>query len=135
MARYTALLTEHPIDLVCMGIGENGHIAFNDPPVADFAAPHTIKVVELDEACRRQQVNDDCFPDFDAVPTHALSLTCPALMSGRHLVITVPGELKANAVRDALTGPISTACPASILRTHPSAQLHLDTDSFQLTRP
>ena len=132
VARYTALMTESPIDLVCMGIGENGHIAFNDPPVADFDDPQTIKVVELDEACRQQQVNDGCFPDFDSVPTHALSLTCPALMAGKHLVITVPGKLKANAVKETLTGPISTACPASILRTHSSAELHLDTDSYQL---
>ena len=132
LARYTELMNESPIDLVCMGIGENGHIAFNDPPVADFNDPHTIKVVELDEACRQQQVNDGCFPDFDSVPTHALSLTCPALMSGRHLIITVPGKLKANAVKETLTGPITTTCPASILRTHPNAELHLDTDSYQL---
>ncbi|OUV11254.1 MAG: glucosamine-6-phosphate deaminase [Verrucomicrobiaceae bacterium TMED86] len=132
VARYTELMNESPIDLVCMGIGENGHIAFNDPPVADFNDPHTIKVVELDEACRQQQVNDGCFPDFDSVPTHALSLTCPALMSGKHLIITVPGKLKANAVKETLTGPITTTCPASILRTHPNAELHLDTDSYQL---
>lgn len=132
VSRYTALLNESPIDLVCMGIGENGHIAFNDPPVADFEDPQTIKVVELDEACRRQQVNDGCFPDFASVPTHALSLTCPALMAGKHLVISVPGALKAQAVKDTLTGPISTACPASILRTHPGAELHVDTDSFRL---
>ena len=132
VARYTSLMNESPIDLVCMGIGENSHIAFNDPPVADFEDPHTIKVVELDEACRQQQVNDGCFPDFASVPTHALSLTCPALMSGNHLVISVPGELKAQAVKDTLTGPISTACPASILRTHPAAELHVDADSFKL---
>ena len=132
VARYTALMTESLIDLVCMGIGENGHIAFNDPPVADFNDPQTIKVVELDEACRQQQVNDGCFPDFDSVPTHALSLTCPALMSGKHLIITVPGKLKANAVRETLTGPITTTCPASILRTHPDAELHLDADSYHL---
>lgn len=132
VARYTALMTESPIDLVCMGIGENGHIAFNDPPVADFNDPQTIKVVELDEACRQQQVNDGCFPDLDSVPTHALSLTCPALMSGKHLIITVPGKLKANAVKETLTGPITTTCPASILRTHPDAELHLDTDSYHL---
>ena len=132
VARYTALMTESLIDLVCMGIGENGHIAFNDPPVADFNDPQTIKVVELDDACRQQQVNDGCFPDFDSVPTHALSLTCPALMSGKHLIITVPGKLKANAVRETLTGPITTTCPASILRTHPDAELHLDTDSYHL---
>ena len=79
-ARYAALLAAAPIDVVCLGIGENGHIAFNDPPVADFADPLAVKVVELDEACRRQQVNDGCFPSFDAVPRRALTLTIPALM-------------------------------------------------------
>lgn len=128
-ARYAALLGEAPIDLVCMGIGENGHIAFNDPPVADFNDPLAVKVVELDEACRRQQVNDGCFPDIDLVPRRAISLTCPALMSARHLVCSVPGSRKAEAVRATLTGPVSTACPASILRTHASATLYLDHDS------
>lgn len=124
--RYTALFNEKPIDLVCMGIGENGHIAFNDPPVADFNDPATIKLVELDAACRQQQVNDGCFPTFDEVPKHALSLTCPALLSAKVAVCTVPTERKAAAVNAALTGPISTACPASILRTHPNARLYLD---------
>lgn len=130
--RYAALLTEAPIDLVCMGIGENGHIAFNDPPVADFRDPLAVKVVELDDACRRQQVNDGCFPDLDSVPHRAISLTCPTLMSARHLVCSVPGERKAEAVRATLTGPVSTACPASILRTHDSATLYLDNDSASL---
>jgi len=131
-ARYAALLAEAPIDLVCMGIGENGHIAFNDPPVADFQDSLAVKVVELDEACRRQQVNDDCFPDLDSVPRRAISLTCPALMSARHLVCSVPGARKAEAVRATLTGPVATACPASILRTHASATLYLDNDSASL---
>jgi len=130
--RYAALLTEAPIDLVCMGIGENGHIAFNDPPVADFQDSLAVKVVELDEACRRQQVNDGCFPDLDSVPRRAISLTCPALMSARHLVCSVPGARKAEAVRATLTGPVATACPASILRTHASATLYLDNDSASL---
>jgi glucosamine-6-phosphate deaminase len=131
-ARYTALLTAKPIDLVCLGIGENGHLAFNDPPVADFDDPHCIKVVELDDACRIQQVNDGCFPNFDAVPTHALTLTIPALFSARHVSACVPGPRKAEAVRATLLDPISTACPASILRTHPCATLHLDTASASL---
>lgn len=131
-ARYAALLAEAPIDLVCMGIGENGHIAFNDPPVADFQDPLAVKVVELDEACRRQQVNDGCFPDLDSVPRRAISLTCPTLMSARHLVCSVPGARKAEAVRATLTGPVATACPASILRTHASATLYLDNDSASL---
>lgn len=131
-SRYTALLLEAPIDLVCMGIGENGHIAFNDPPVADFNDPQTVKVVELDEACRRQQVNDGCFPDFDAVPRQAMTLTCPALLSARHLVCVVPGPRKALAVARTLQGSISSECPASILRKHSSASLHLDTDAASL---
>ena len=125
-ARYTALLAERPLDLVCLGIGENGHLAFNDPPVADFADPALVKLVALDDACRRQQVHDGCFPAFDAVPTHALTLTIPALLNAREISCVVPGERKAKAVRDALLGPIATSCPASVLRTHPRAVLHLD---------
>ena len=94
-----ALLAEAPIDIVCLGIGENGHIAFNDPPVADFADPRAVKVVELDAACRQQQVNDGCFPALDAVPLHALSLTIPALMRGRALFCAVPGPRKAQAAQ------------------------------------
>lgn len=124
--RYAALLAEHPLDLVCLGIGENGHLAFNDPPVADFHDPQLIKPVALDDACRRQQVNDGCFPALAAVPTHALTLTIPALMGARELSCVVPGHRKAAAVRAALLGPVATACPASILRTHPRAVLHLD---------
>ena len=131
-ARYAALLAEVPIDVVCLGIGENGHIAFNDPPVADFADPRAVKVVELDVACRQQQVNDGCFPALEAVPRHALTLTIPALLHGRALFCAVPGPRKAQAVRDTLRGPISTACPASILRTHPNTPLYLDTDSAAL---
>lgn len=127
--RYAALLAEKPIDLVCMGIGENGHIAFNDPPVADFYDPKLVKVVELDDACRQQQVNDGCFPDFHSVPTHAISLTCPALMSASAAVCVVPGPRKAEAIRATLEDPITTACPASILRQHANAVLYLDRDS------
>ncbi len=125
-ARYAALLSEAPIDVCCLGIGENGHLAFNDPPVADFADPALVKVVELDLPCRQQQVNDGCFPSLEAVPTHALTLTIPALMSARTLVCTVPGPRKAPAVRATLLGAISTECPASILRKHGDASLYLD---------
>lgn len=125
-ARYTALLRERPIDLVCMGIGENGHIAFNDPPVADFADPHLVKVVELDLACRQQQVNDGCFPALDAVPRHAFTLTVPVFRQARRLSIHVPGPRKAAAVRATVEGPIMTACPATILRLHPDATLYVD---------
>ena len=125
-ARYAALVEERPLDLVCLGIGENGHLAFNDPPVADFADPALVKLVALDDACRRQQVHDGCFPALDDVPTHALTLTISALLSAREISCVVPGERKAIAVRDALLGPIATSCRASILRTHPRAVLHLD---------
>lgn len=127
--RYAALLAEAPIDVVCLGIGENGHLAFNDPPVADFADPVLVKVVELDEVCRQQQVNDGCFPTLDAVPRHAITLTIPALLGGRQLFCVVPGPRKAAAVRATLRGPIDTACPASILRRHPRARLYLDAAS------
>jgi glucosamine-6-phosphate deaminase len=127
--RYAALLAAAPLDLVCLGIGENGHLAFNDPPVADFADPEYAKLVELDEPCRRQQVNDGCFPALDRVPTHAITLTIPALLEGRQIVAVVPGPRKRAAVRQALTGPIATECPASVLRTHPVSVLYLDRDS------
>ena len=124
--RYAALLAAAPIDLVCLGIGENGHIAFNDPAVADFDDPQAVKIVELDAACRQQQVNDGCFADIGAVPRQAITLTCPALLSGRVLVGVVPGARKAAAVDSALCGAVGTACPATILRRHASATLHLD---------
>ncbi|MDP0498337.1 MAG: glucosamine-6-phosphate deaminase [Verrucomicrobiota bacterium JB024] len=130
--RYTALLKEAPVDLVCMGIGENGHIAFNDPGVADFEDPLTIKPAELDRECRVQQVNDGCFPTLDEVPTHALTLTVPTLFNCKHVSCVVPGKLKAAAVRETLLGSISPACPATILRTHPSARLFLDPDAAYL---
>lgn len=133
--RYAALLAGAPIDLVCMGIGENGHIAFNDPPVADFNDPKLVKVVELDEPCRQQQVNDGCFPDFDSVPKQAITLTCPALMSASRAVCVVPGSRKADAVCNTLLATsISTATPATILRRHHGATLHLDTDSYRLAK-
>ncbi|KAF9127259.1 hypothetical protein BGX30_014871, partial [Mortierella sp. GBA39] len=97
--RYGELLLEAPIDIVCLGIGENGHIAFNDPPVADFEDPAAMKVVELDETCRRQQVNDGCFVSLGDVPTHAITLTIPTLMAGKHLFCTVPGGTKRQALK------------------------------------
>jgi glucosamine-6-phosphate deaminase len=127
--RYAALLAAAPIDLICLGIGENGHIAFNDPPVADFDDPVRVKVVELDHACRQQQVNDGCFATLAEVPTHALSLTIPVFRQARQLSVVVPGERKAAAVAATCRGPLGTACPASILRTHPAVRLFVDTDS------
>jgi glucosamine-6-phosphate deaminase len=128
-ARYAARLAEGPIDLICLGIGENGHIAFNDPGVAEFDDPELVKVVALDAKCRQQQVNDGCFPTLADVPGHALTLTIPVFRHARQLSVHVPGARKAAAVRSMLTGPISPDCPASILRTHPNASLYLDHDS------
>jgi glucosamine-6-phosphate deaminase len=128
--RYADLLAAAPLDIVCLGIGENGHLAFNDPPVADFLDPARVKLVELDDACRRQQVNDGCFPTLAQVPTHAITLTIPTLLSGAMLSAVVPGPAKRVAVRRTLSGPIETACPASILRTHPACTLYLDPNSY-----
>lgn len=127
--RYGAMLRVAPIDLCVLGIGENGHVAFNDPPVADFQDPWVVKLVALDEACRRQQVGEGAFPTFEAVPRYAYTLTVPALCAARCLVVVVPESRKAAAVRQALQGPISTVCPASVLRRHPHATLLLDADS------
>lgn len=128
-ARYGALLEQYPTDIVVLGIGENGHIAFNDPPVADFADPKLVKPVALDQVCRQQQVNDGCFPALNAVPETALTLTVPALFRGKHLFCVVPGSTKRAAVTAALTGPIGQQCPASVLREHPSAALYCDKKS------
>ena len=126
---YTELLTNNPVDVVCMGIGENGHIAFNDPPVADFNDKVLIKKVELDDVCRMQQVHDGCFPDFDSVPKYALSLTVPVFMSAGTLICTVPAPTKAEAVYRTLNWDISEACPATVMRRHPDATMFLDVDS------
>lgn len=128
--RYGELLREAPIDIVCLGIGENGHLAFNDPPVADFGDSYTIKAVELDEACRRQQVNDGCFAEIGDVPTHALTLTIPTLLSASHLYCIVPGPTKRGAVEQTLNGPVTVECPSSVLRRHTDCTLYLDLDSY-----
>jgi len=130
--RYESLLAANEIDVACIGIGENGHIAFNDPAVADFQDPRLVKVVDLDEACRRQQLGEGWFPTLADVPTQALSLTIPAIMRCRAISCVVPDQRKAAAVRAALYGPIETACPASILRTHSRARLFLDSHSSSL---
>ena len=126
---YTKLLKENPIDLIFLGIGENGHLAFNDPAVADFEDPKTVKIVELDDVCRQQQVNDGCFKTLNDVPKQAMTLTMSFLMSVPHAICVVPTIRKADAVYNALFGPVTTACPASILRTHEDAVLYLDKDS------
>lgn len=130
--RYEILLKEDTIDIACMGIGENGHLAFNDPPVADFKDQKFVKIVELDLVSRKQQVNDGCFNNIDEVPKSAITITIPALMSGHHLSVSVPGFSKAEAVRNALYGDVSVECPASILRTHPNAILYLDNESASM---
>ncbi len=127
--RYASLLRDHPLDLCCLGIGENGHLAFNDPPVADFDDPTDVKVVELDEACRRQQVGEGHFPTLADVPTHAITVTIPALLRAGTVLAIVPEARKAEAVKRALTGPIETASPASALRRCAHATLYLDADS------
>ncbi len=124
--RYSALLRQNPIDIVCLGIGENGHIAFNDPPVADFHDEHLVKVIELDERDREQQVHDGCFPTVKDVPPQAYTLTIPALMSAKHLSCVVPSDRKATAVRESLLGPVTTEVPASVLRQHQDVTIFLD---------
>lgn len=128
--RYTALLNQAPIDIVCLGIGENGHIAFNDPHIADFDDAETITDVWLDEASRQQQVNDGCFSSMDQVPKQAITLTVPAIMNASFLYCVVPGKSKRMAVYNALHGPIDPSCPASILRTHKSCTFYFDQNAY-----
>ncbi|MGC8638625.1 MAG: 6-phosphogluconolactonase [Isosphaeraceae bacterium] len=129
---YEAKLLAEPTDIVCAGIGENGHLAFNDPPVADFLDPVLVKVVRPDHACRGQQVHDGCFDRIEDVPTHAFTLTVPALLRASIVSVVVPGPRQANAVLNALRGPISECCPASVLRQHEGATLYLDRDAARL---
>ena len=121
-----------PIDIVCLGIGENGHIAFNDPPVADFEDPLLIKEVEIDHACRVQQVHDGAFPSLESVPARAITLTVPALTRGKSLFCVVPGPRKASALKTMLTGPVDESSPASVLRKHPDCTLYLDAESASM---
>jgi len=130
--RYAALLAAAPIDVIGMGIGENGHVAFNDPPVANFSDPVLAKVVELDAVCRQQQVNDGCFSNLASVPCLAITITIPVFARAGSLVCIVPGTRKARAVRSAMFDPIGPACPATVLRTHPRAALFLDPDAASL---
>jgi len=127
--RYARLLAGDPPDFGLIGIGENGHLAFNDPHAADFDDPSAVKVVELDEECRRQQVHDGAFATLDETPTRAITLTLPRIMSAGRIFTVVPGSRKRAAVGAALHGPVCAACPASILRTHAQACLFLDAES------
>ena len=128
--RYSQLLLEDKIDIVCLGIGENGHLAFNDPPVADFNDPETVKIVTLDDICRNQQVNDGCFSSIDKVPEKAITLTIPSLFNADFLFCVVPGSTKRDAVNNTLHSPLSENCPSTILRSHQHCILYLDTDSY-----
>jgi glucosamine-6-phosphate deaminase len=126
---YEALLRQHPLDLVAMGFGENGHLAFNDPPYAKFDDPTWVKVIELAEASRRQQVGEGHFGSLEEVPTQAITLTIPALLAPGAILCIVPEARKAEAVRACLTGPITEDCPGSILRRVDHARLYLDQES------
>ena len=132
-ARLEAAIREKPVDLACIGIGENGHIAFNDPP-ADFETKAAYAVVELDEVCRRQQVGEGWYPDLSAVPTHAFSMTVPQIMATKTILVIVPDERKAKAVAAAVDGPLTNMCPSSILRNHPDCDLYLDPPAASLLK-
>jgi glucosamine-6-phosphate deaminase len=130
--RYTSLLAEAPIDLCCLGVGENGHIAFNDPPVADFNDKHRVKLVKLDDGCKMQQVREGHFASLETVPPYAFTLTIPALCAAKKMLCICPETRKAQAIKAMLQGPISTACPASWLRNQAHCTLFLDRDSAAL---
>jgi glucosamine-6-phosphate deaminase len=132
IGRYSKLLQAYPTRITCAGIGENGHLAFNDPPLADFKDEALLRVVDLASRSRQQQVNDGCFDHVEDVPKRALTLTIPVLISSANFTCVVPGRSKAEAVRRMLTGPITADCPASILRQHPNATLYLDLESADL---
>jgi len=127
--RYAQLLKDFPTDIVCLGIGENCHLAFNDPHVAFFDDPFIVKKVSLDDACRQQQVNDACFDSFGEVPQYALTITIPALLKARYAYAIVPGQKKAEAIRHTIEDEISEEFPSTILRNHPDAILYIDKDS------
>lgn len=130
--RYAALLDKYPVDIVCLGIGENGHIAFNDPHVAHFDDCERIKVVSLDDRSRMQQVHDGCFSTLERVPVSAFTLTIPALIAAKYMFCVVPSKTKDVAVFNTVNGPILESCPASILRRKENAVLYLDSDSSKL---
>ena len=134
LARVNALIATHPIDVMFAGIGENAHLAFNDPP-ADFEAAEAFKVVPLEERCRRQQFGEGWFPTLDDVPHEAISMTIPQIMTSGLVILTVPDRRKAEAVHATIDGPISPEVPASILQRHPACHLFLDPDSAALLRP
>ena len=132
--RYAGLLKDHPLDVACIGIGENGHLAFNDPPFADFQDPLIVKIVELDLVSRQRQVHDGCFKSLQEVPQKAITLAIPAILSAKFIYCMVPAHSKAEAVKRTLQDSVSTDCPATILRKHENAILFLDSDSAKLVR-
>ncbi|MDZ8053542.1 MAG: glucosamine-6-phosphate deaminase [Aulosira sp. ZfuVER01] len=130
--RYTKLLQAQPIDLCCLGVGENGHLAFNDPSVADFQDPYRVKLVKLDSVNRQQQVKTGHFPNLESVPQYAFTVTLPLICSAKKIICLAPEKRKANVVKDILQGSINTKCPASILRQQAQAMLFLDINSASL---
>lgn len=130
--RYEQILREHPMDICILGVGENGHIAFNDPAEADFEDKRLVKPVHLDERCRQQQVNDGCFKTLDDVPRTAMTVTIPGLLRAAAMFCVVPTKLKAEAVRNVLCGPVGVACPASVLRTRGGVKFYADPDAASL---
>lgn len=132
--RYEQILRNNRLHIACIGIGENGHIAFNEPHQARFDDDKFVRVVKLDERSRQQQVNDGCFQKIEDVPTHAITLTVPAIMGAEHIICVVPGKRKAEAVFKTLEGPIDAECPASVIRRHKSVRMFLDKESASLLR-
>lgn len=132
MRSYAQLLNAEPIDVAFVGFGENGHIAFNDPPTADFRDPQTVKMVNLDDACRRQQAGEGHFTDVASVPLHALTITCTGLFRAAAWICNVPDLRKAEAVKNALEGPVSESCPASLVQRHSNSFVFLDPESASL---
>lgn len=130
-ARIGSMIRQHPIDVAFVGIGENGHLAFNDPP-ADFQTTEPYLVVNLDEACRRQQLGEGWFPTLNDVPTRAISMSCRQILKSAHIICSVPDRRKAQAVKKSVEGPVTPNVPASILQRHPSTSLYLDPDSASL---
>ena len=129
--RLTEIIKDHPIDVALVGIGENGHLAFNDPP-ADFETDYPFIIVDLDENCRKQQVAEGWFNTIADVPTQAVSMSIRQIMKSAFIVCSVPDKRKAQAVKDTLTGPVMNMCPASILQTHNNCKIFLDEDSASL---
>jgi len=133
-ARLGRLISTRPVDVLCLGIGENGHLAFNDPP-ADFTTKEPYLIVDLDEGCRQQQFGEGWFPTLAAVPKKAISMSINQILAAKHLVASVPDQRKAKAVQGSLEDPISPHCPGTALRRHASCSVHLDVASASLLRP